>query len=104
LNSPTVVNGATARSSDPKLPIDLMVKRRPDATYLFAVGMRNRPVRGSFVVSGLPTLATVQVLGEDRAFKIMGGQFADDFAAYGVHIYRITGTGAGGSAPNGPRP
>ena len=54
LNSPTVVDGATVRSSDREVPIDLMVKQRRDATYLFAVGMRNRPVRGSFAVRGLP--------------------------------------------------
>ncbi len=104
LNSPTAVNGGTVHSSDPASPIDLMVKRRPDATYVFAVGMRNHPVRGSLVVSGLPTLATAHVLGEDRSFKIRNSQFADDFAAYGVHIYRITGDGFGSSAPNGQRP
>jgi hypothetical protein len=81
-----------------------MVKRRPDPTYLFAVGMRNRPVRGSFVVSGLPTTATAQVLGQDRSFKIRDGQFVDEFDAYGVYIYKITGAGTVGSAPNGPRP
>ena len=60
LNSPTVIDARSVRSSDPAVPIDLMVKRRPDATYLFAVGMRNRPARGSFVVRGLPTRATAQ--------------------------------------------
>ena len=81
-----------------------MIKRRPAGTYLFAVGMRNRPSRGSFELRGLPALATAQVLGEDRRLTIRGGQFADDFAAYGMHIYQITGAGAGGSALNAPRP
>ena len=89
LNSPTIVDGARARSSDPDVPIDLMIKVRPDATYLFAVGMRNRPARGSFELRGLPALATAQVHGEDRALTIRDGQFADDFAAHGVHIYKI---------------
>ena len=67
LNSPTVVDGGTVRSSDPEVPIDLMVKRRSDATYVFAVGMRNRPARGSFVLrGGLPAFASAQVHGEDR--------------------------------------
>jgi hypothetical protein len=104
LNSPTATDVATVHSTDPKVPIDLMVKRRQDATYLFAVGMRNRPVRGSFTLRDLPALAMAQVLGEDRTLKITDGQFADDFAAYGVHIYKITQSGAGRSAPNGLRP
>jgi hypothetical protein len=99
LNSPTVTDGGTVRSSDTEAPIDLMIKRRPDATYLFAVGMRNRPVRGSFVVRGLPALATARVHGEDRALTIRDGQFADDFAAHGVHIYTIAKGAAAGSTP-----
>ena len=48
LNSPTVPDGATVRSSDAEVPIDLMVKKMPEAVYVFAVGMRNKPARGSF--------------------------------------------------------
>jgi hypothetical protein len=104
LNSPTVKNGGTVGSSDAEVPIDLMVKRGRDATYLFAVGMRNRPARGSFVLSGLPAEAMAQVLGEDRRLTIRDGQFADDFAAYGVHIYKITPASTGGSGLDAPRP
>jgi hypothetical protein len=104
LNSPTVVDGGTVRSSDPEVPIDLMVKRRSDATYVFAVGMRNRPARGSFVLRGLPALASAQVHGEDRALTIRDGQFADDFAAYGMHIYKITAAGSASSTTNSLRP
>ena len=96
LNSPTVADGATVRSSVTDVPIDLMVKKRPEAVYLFAVGMRNKPARGTFRVRGLPAEATARVLGEDREVAVRDGQFADDFPAYGVHLYRIT---AGGSAP-----
>jgi hypothetical protein len=104
LNSSSATDVATVRSSDPKTPIDHMVKKRPDATYLFAVAMRNRPVRGSFMLRDLPATATAQVPGEDRSLKIIDGLFADDFAAYGVHIYKITGAGAGGSSLDSPRP
>jgi hypothetical protein len=100
LNSPAVTNGGSVRSSDPDGPIDTMIKRRPDATYVFAVGMRNRPARGSFTLRGLPAAATAQVLGEDRRLTIKSGEFVDDFAAYGVHIYKITGARAANSAPN----
>jgi hypothetical protein len=90
LNSPTVPDGATVRASASEVPIDLMVKKMPEAVYLFAVGMRNKPAKGSFHVRGLPAEATARVLGEDREVAIRDGQFADDFPAYGVHLYRIT--------------
>lgn len=102
LNSPTDPDGGTVQSSDPQAPIDLMVKRRGEETYVFAVGMRNRRVRGSFALHGLRGDATAQVLGEDRRLTIQNGQFADDFAAYGVHVYRITASGGGGSAHGTP--
>jgi hypothetical protein len=103
LNSPTIPGGATVHSSTPEAPIDVMVKRVPEATYLFAVGMRNRPARGSITVSGLPAEATAHVLGEDRNLAVRDGQFADDFPAYGVHLYRITaGRSAAGARGRTP--
>jgi hypothetical protein len=99
LNSATIPDVVAVRSSDSEAPIDLMVKRTAGATYLFAVGMRNRPARGSFTLRGLPVQATAGVLGEERRLSIRNGQFTDDFAPYGVHIYRITASGAAGSAP-----
>ncbi len=89
LNSPTVAEGATARSSDAEVPIDVMVKKMPEAVYLFAVGMRNKPARGSFLVRGLPEIAIARVLGEDRELTVRNGQFHDEFPAYGVHLYQI---------------
>ena len=79
-----------------------MVKKMPEATYLFAVGMRNKPARGSFRVRGLPAEATARVLGEDRAIAVRDGQFADDFPAYGVHLYRITAGGPAAGKSPGP--
>jgi RNA polymerase sigma factor (sigma-70 family) len=89
LNSPSAASAATVRSSDPQVPIDVLVKRRPEATYVFAVGMRNRPCRGTFTLTGVPEGATAVVLGEERRIMIRAGQFEDDFPAYGVHLYRI---------------
>lgn len=62
--------------------------------YLFAVGMRNQPVKGSFIVTGLANQATARVLGEDRKLAVQNGQFVDEFPAYGVHLYRITPDGS----------
>jgi hypothetical protein len=89
LNSPTAKDGATVTSSSAEVPIDLMVKRHNGATYVFAVGMRNAPAKGSFTVRGLSDAATAEVIGEGRSIKVKGGQFEDDFKAYDVHLYRI---------------
>lgn len=89
LNSPTVKGKAAVTSSSAQVPIALMEKRYGGATYLFAVGMRNGPARGSFVVDGLPQRAVAEVLGEGRRLPVQGGRFADDFRPYDVHLYRI---------------
>ncbi|MFQ6133321.1 MAG: hypothetical protein ACE5R4_14860 [Armatimonadota bacterium] len=89
LNSPTIQDGATVQSSTQEVPIDLLVKRHGGATYVFAVGMRNGPARGSFEVRGLPARATAEVLGEDRSIQVTDGKFADDFQPYDVHLYKI---------------
>jgi hypothetical protein len=97
LNGPTGFAGGVVRSADPEVPLDLLVKRRPEATYVFAVGMRNRATRGSIKVSGLPPASSAEVIGENRILEVVDGQLADDFAAYGVHLYRITASAKGRS-------
>ncbi len=94
LNAPTIAEGATVRSSDTEVPIDIMVKKVPEGVYLFAAGMRNKPARGSFIVRGLPARATARVLDEDRELAVRNGQFVDEFPAHGVHLYRITPDGS----------
>lgn len=89
LNSPTVSRIADVCSSSPQCPIDLLTKRQGRATYVFAVAMRNAAGRGTFTMRGLPPTATAEVLGEGRALTIRHGRFADDFAPYAVHLYRI---------------
>ena len=89
LNSPTVKDGATVKSSAEDVPIALMMKRYDGATYVFAVGMRNASTKGDFVVQGLPETATAEVIGEERSINVKNGKFEDDFGAYDVHLYRI---------------
>jgi hypothetical protein len=89
LNSPTIPDGASAESSSPETPIDVMVKRHGGATYLFAVGMRNGSARGSFTLRGLPERAQAEVIGEGRTIPVKEGRFTDDFKSYDVHLYRI---------------
>jgi len=88
LNSPTI-DVVKAKSSDEKVPVDVLAKHANGATYIFAVGMRNGPTKVTFTVHGIKSRASVEVLGEDRSIKRNDGTFDDEFKAYDVHLYRI---------------
>ena len=88
LNSPSV-DGVKVKSSDEKTPIDAMAKRSGNATYIFAVGMRNAPAKGTFTVAGSKDGASIEVIGEDRKLSSHDGAFEDDFQPHDVHLYRI---------------
>ena len=90
LNSPTLKDAATVESSSGEVPIDMLVKKADGAVYIFAVAMRNAAAKGAFQVQGLTGGATAEVVGEDRKVEVTGGKFSDDFAGYGVHLYKIT--------------
>ena len=89
LNSPSLKDMASVGSSVEEVPIALMVKRYGDATYVFAVGMRNAPAMGLFEVRGLPETAKAEVIGEGRSTEVRDGKFEDSFNAYDVHLYKI---------------
>ena len=65
-----------------------MVKRRPETTYVFAAGMRNRPATATFRCKQLAA-ASAEVIGESRTITLTDGGFTDAFAAYAVHLYRL---------------
>lgn len=94
LNSPSVTEGVTVKSSAQDTPIAWMLKRRADATYLFTVNMRNRQTRGSFSLRDLPEHAVAEVLGESRNVTVRRGEFEDEFQPYAVHLYRVSATPA----------
>jgi hypothetical protein len=85
LNSPSL-EGKVAVSSP--VPVATMVKEHAGALYLFAVAMRDRPVEPRFTLRGIGA-SEAAVIGEARKVKLHGGSFADSFAGYGVHLYRI---------------
>jgi hypothetical protein len=93
LNSATVPDGAVVTSSDPSVPIDLMVKQYGGATYVFAVGMRNQETGGRFRIPGISE-GKAEVLGEGRTLDVSGHEFRDAFKPYDVHIYNITPSAA----------
>jgi hypothetical protein len=90
LNTRSLANGATVASSEPAIPVDLMVKRHGGALYVFAVAMRPGSTTATFQVRD-PQSGQVEVIGESRSLTLTDGTFQDGFAAdYAVHLYRIT--------------
>ncbi len=86
LNSPTTTDYATVASSNKDVFVDIMTKNQGKANYIFSVGMRCGFTTATFnVKSG----STVEVIGEGRTLKITDGKFSDEFAPYGVHLYKI---------------
>ena len=89
LNSPTVKDAVTVKSSDEKVPIDIMVKRHDGTTHIFAVSMRDAPAKASFEVKGIPERAVAEIIGGDRTIEVQGGKFEDEFQGYEVKLFRI---------------
>lgn len=89
LNSPSVKEGASAKSSREDAPIAILLKRSGGASYLFAVAMRGAPAKAAFEVKGLAAAAEAEVLGEGRKLPVAAGKFEDSFGPYDVRLYRI---------------
>jgi hypothetical protein len=92
LNSPTIDAGVSITSSDPDAPVAGICKHQAGTTYVFAVGMRNRPAQVSFQLHKSPGKSNIEVLGEDRSVPLHNGQFKDAFEPYAVHLYRVAET------------
>ena len=88
LNAPTVTGAVSVTSSDPAVPIDVLVKHHAQATYVFAAAMRGQLAKATFTCKE-HAVRTAEVLGENRSLTPTDGVFADDFAPYGVHLYRL---------------
>lgn len=90
LNTPSVANGVTVRSSNGLLPVDTMLKRSGGNTYLFAAGARDAgTTTASFALRSLTKTVIADVLGEHRRIVVRHGIFQDSFTDYEVHLYRI---------------
>jgi len=87
LNSPTVKDGATVKTTQGSR-VDVLVKRHGGATYVFAVNMHRKPEQATFTIAGLGD-ATAEVLFEDRTVAVKAGRFTDAFAPYAVHRYKM---------------
>jgi hypothetical protein len=65
-----------------------MGRRYKGATYVFAVGMREKGTGAEFEVAGVKG-GKVEVIGEGRSVEVARGRFKDRFEGYGVHLYRV---------------
>jgi hypothetical protein len=67
-----------------------MVKRSGDGLYIFAVNLVNQPAHATFTLRQTSMVTEAEVLAESRHITIQSEQFADEFAPYAVHLYRIS--------------
>jgi hypothetical protein len=88
LNSPDVHADASVATSNQRVPIEFVVKRPVGRTYLFAVAMREGEATATFKLPDAGD-ARIEVLGEGRTIRSVGGQWEDRFTDYQVHLYRI---------------
>jgi len=87
LNSPTLADGVTVKTSGPEAPVATIAKRQGDATYVFSVAMREQGTKALVAVKGAK--GTAEVIGENRTIPLKDGAFEDEFKPYEVHLYRI---------------
>lgn len=92
LNSASTKGYASVSSSNTAVPIDIMTKNYGTANYIFSVGMRPGTTTATFTIGAGNN---VEVIGENRSLTVSGGTFTDNFASYGVHLYKVT------TVPNG---
>lgn len=88
LNSPTLSDAVKVSSDHAEVPVDTLVKRAGDTTYLFAGAARAGSTKATFKLAAAGAKEAV-VLGEQRKLAVTNGSFSDDFADYGVHLYAI---------------
>ncbi len=78
-------NGVTVTSA---VPIDVTARSYRGSTYIFSVDAQGTGTSASFNVANT-TSGTVTVLDENRTLTLSSGSFTDNFAGYGVHLYKV---------------
>lgn len=95
LNSPTVEDAVevVTRKVEERPAVAALVKRRGNELFVLTVGLSDRPAEARFTLAQAwrPARdgARVEVLGEARQLELRDGVFADSFAPYAVHLYRL---------------
>ncbi len=105
LNSPG--SRVTVESSSQDVPVDAATRMHDGYIYIFAAPRLPGATRATFQLDALPPTATAEVIDENRTIDVIDGHFADDFADYQVHLYRIalpTATAVMGNTSTPPPP
>jgi hypothetical protein len=90
LNSAPLAEIATVTSTDARVPIDFVVKRHNDATYLFALAMRDGQVDADISVRGAPTRRLRRRPRRGPAHPVGGRPLPRQLRRLRVHLYKIT--------------
>jgi hypothetical protein len=89
LNSPTVAGRLTVASTNAGARMATMVKYNEGVTCVFAVNLANQSAHAAFTFLDPNHGRQAEVLGEARHIPVPGQNFADDFAPYAVHLYKL---------------
>ena len=81
-------NAVNVETSNAAVPLKSMARRHDGALYIFAVAMRDGKTTGTFRVPSQKD-SQVEVIDERRTLPLKDGAFADEFAGYEAHLYRI---------------
>lgn len=88
LTSPIVSDAGSCASADKDVPIAVRWHRHDGAVYAVAASLRDKPTRGTFTLKDFAQ-GKAEVIDESRSITVEQGKFADDFAPFAVHYYRI---------------
>ncbi|MBO7743686.1 DUF4082 domain-containing protein [Paenibacillus sp. MWE-103] len=86
INSGSIAQGVSVTAANSAARIDSVAKEHNGDLYVFASGASSEDTKATIHV---PYGKTVEVIGENRSLAVKNGAFADSFAGYGVHLYRI---------------
>ncbi len=90
--SPPLKRGVKWEVLGKGFPPAVTARRWGGSLWIFAVAMRDEPVKVRFRVRlpGIRPGAKVEVLDEDRSLKLEKSRFTDEFQGYQVHLYKIS--------------
>jgi hypothetical protein len=91
LNTPTVPGDVKLNSDNSAVPIAVALKKYQNATYIFAVAMRQGATTASFSLDAIDrNNLEIEVIDENRSISTRNSSFRDRFGAWDVHLYRLT--------------
>ena len=88
--APALVNGSTTATLATNDATTEAISRAGSGSDLWVLAARSGTGTAPVTISGLPaTVSTGTVYTEGRSIPVVNGAFTDDFAQWGVHVYRF---------------